>query len=135
MNKKNKILYRLKSTRESALLSQDFVANKLGINRTTYTKKELGFIPISTDEWLLLSEILDKDLSYFFNSEQSTKYLNKYNSNTKEAVEDEKHLLTLYRSLERDEKNDLIASIKLLLKRVNRKKVRQSLKELTDAIE
>lgn len=123
----NTILNKLKEVRESSHLSQDYVAEKLGINRTTFARKEQGYIPITTDEWVALSLILERDLSVFFCGTNT----DKIKENFRPPIDEEKTLLTLYRSLDINEKKDLISSIRLLLKRITRKKVQKTLEELT----
>ncbi len=123
------ILERLKCVREAAELSQNEVASELRLNRTTYARKEKGDIPITTDEWLALSKILKKDLLFFFLNNLSVR-----SGVFPPPEREERTLLTLYRSLDAEEKRDLIHSIRLLLKRVNRKKVRQSLDSLGESL-
>ena len=127
MTSTSKILGKLKEARENSHLSQNFIASKLGINRTTFARKEQGDIPITTDEWVTLSSILEKDLSAFFDSTNS----GETKENFKRPTDEEKSLLTLYRSLNINEKTDFISTIRLLLKRVTRKKVQKTLEEFS----
>ncbi len=60
------ILARLKRTRKERFFTQEEVARKLMMSRTTYLKKEKGLIPITTDEWIKLSKIMKINLANFF---------------------------------------------------------------------
>lgn len=66
MLKTMEVLLRLKALREERELKQGYVAKRLGIDRTTYVRKEKGLIPITTEEWLKLAEALDEAPTYFF---------------------------------------------------------------------
>ncbi|MBI5559816.1 MAG: helix-turn-helix transcriptional regulator [Deltaproteobacteria bacterium] len=118
------ILKRLRTLREERYLKQEDLARRLGIDRTTYIRKEKGMIPITTDEWLRLARVLEKDLSHFFLADSRLSFRDAGGGK-------EKALLELYRSLSVEEKEDLIACLRLLLKGVKRKKVRATLGMLT----
>lgn len=60
------ILDRLKALRKELALRQESLAARLGVDRSTYVRKERGAIPITTDEWLKLAKALDREPSYFF---------------------------------------------------------------------
>lgn len=60
------ILDRLRVVREAKMLSQDDLARRLGIDRTTYVRKENGRIPVTTEEWLKISRIIEEDVEFFF---------------------------------------------------------------------
>lgn len=63
-----KVLKRLKALREKRSLLQEQVARCLGIDRTTYVRKEKGLIPITTDEWLQLAVTMKEDPAFFFSA-------------------------------------------------------------------
>ena len=119
------ILKRLRDLREEMFLKQEDLARYLGIDRTTYIRKEKGYIPITTDEWLKLARAMEKDLAYFFRSDNA--------SHGKEVVSEgkEKILLRLYRALSLEEKQDLVTCLRLVLKGVKRKEVRDTINMLT----
>ncbi|MDH4227552.1 MAG: helix-turn-helix domain-containing protein [Deltaproteobacteria bacterium] len=115
------ILCRLREVREERRLKQDSVAKNIGVDRTTYIRKEQGVIPITTEEWLRLAKTMRHEPSYFFGG----------NGNSGIADSLEIKLLELYRTLENDEKADLISCIHLVLKGIKRKTTRDALKRLS----
>ena len=117
------ILYRLKMAREERGLRQDEMAQCLNIDRTTYLRKEKGQIPISTDEWLIISEVLDTDPTHFFiDSEMSIE---------ESPTELQEHLIAkLYRALDEDDRRDFLFTIRLILKGVKNKEVSETLDNL-----
>ncbi len=116
------ILNRLKVLREEKDLRQEYVARRLGVDRTTYVRKENGAIPITTEEWLKLGDAMEKDPSYFFTPQRP--YLE-----TPEAAR-ERLLVKLYRSLTPAQKEDFICGVHIMLKGIKKKAVRDTLKEL-----
>lgn len=117
------ILYRLKLVREERGLRQDEMARCLDIDRTTYLRKEKGQIPISTEEWLLISEILDKDPTHFF--------IDTDMSLEESPTELQEHLISkLYRALNEEERRDFLFTIRLILKGVENKEVSETLDNL-----
>ncbi len=126
MTNTKEILNRLRALRKEKELRQEYVARQLGIDRTTYVRKERGLIPITTEEWLKLANTMDKDPSYFFESPAST---------DKKGVEspDEMFILKLYRSLSMEDKRDLLSFIRLILRVTEKKGVKETLKKLIDA--
>lgn len=118
MQKTKDILDRLRSLRVEKELRQDYVANVLGVSRTTYVRKEQGSIPITTDEWVKLANALGKDLAYFFNLSPSG--------------DKEELLVKFYRTLAPEEKSDFLSAIELIFKRVNRKNLTQALEKLKE---
>ncbi|MBI5598779.1 MAG: helix-turn-helix domain-containing protein [Deltaproteobacteria bacterium] len=114
------ILKRLRALREEKYLKQEFLARQLGIDRTTYIRKEKGRIPITTDEWLRLAQAMGRDLTYFFLSDNAPAA----NGVTEGS---EELLVRLYRSLSIEEKQDLISCLRLILKGVKRKGVRDTI--------
>lgn len=62
-------LQRLRYERISRKVSQEQMAHALGINRTSYHKKEMGKIKISVEEFAKILEVLNipqSDAGYFF---------------------------------------------------------------------
>jgi transcriptional regulator with XRE-family HTH domain len=117
------ILYRLKKAREEHGLRQDEMARCLDIDRTTYLRKEKGQIPISTEEWLIISEVLDKDPTHFF--------IDIDMSLEESPTELQEHLISkLYRALDEEERRDFLFTIRLILKGVENKEVSETLDNL-----
>ena len=121
------VLERLRALRVESDMRQEHIARRLGIDRTTYVRKERGAIPITTEEWLKLADAMKKDPSYFFS-------ISAAGINGKDAGTIEILLVRLYRSLSREEKNGLVLSVKLILKGVRRKRVRDALLRLKEAL-
>ena len=124
------ILGRLRKLREKKGLSQGHIARRLRIDRTTYVRKELGLIPITTEEWLKLAVEMDEGPCYFFRASGR-----RANSSASRAAANmtERALVDLYRSLGREEKKDLISIIRLMLKGIRRKMVTRNLERLRAA--
>ncbi len=120
----NKVLMRLKTLREQRSLSQGAVARSLGINRTTYVRKEGGHIPITTGEWLKLADLMGVEPGYFFLLPGKT-----------EGEDGDVYgmtLLALYRSLRAMEQRDLLTLIVIAFKGIRRKKVREKIARLRE---
>lgn len=60
------ILKRLRMLREAKKFTQDIIARQLRCDRTTYVRKENGLVPITTVEWIKISEFLNVPVAYFF---------------------------------------------------------------------
>jgi transcriptional regulator with XRE-family HTH domain len=112
------ILRRLRVLREEKCLRQEYLARRLGIDRTTYARKEKGSIPLTTEEWLKLARAMDEEMEYFFTSSVS------------DIEARERLLLKLYRSLSLSEQRDLLATMHLILKGIGRKRVQDTLNRL-----
>jgi transcriptional regulator with XRE-family HTH domain len=120
-------LKRLKNIRICKKLSQEHLARGLGINRTTYIRKEQGTIPITTEQWLKIAAMLDEEPSYFFSSNHAGR--------TMVSIEEtERLLLKLYRTLTPEEQQDMRNSLRLMLKGIKRKKVREAVGLLMGSI-
>lgn len=121
------ILGRLKFLREEKAIRQGRIARRLGIDRTTYVRKERGAIPITTDEWVKLACAMKEDPSYFFSAPSSHGMggLKEKQSNGKEKL-----LLKLYRSLDSTERDEFICTLSLVFKDARKKTVRQALDRL-----
>ncbi len=119
-----KVLTRLKALREQCSLSQGAVARNLGINRTTYVRKEGGHIPITTEEWLKLAALLGVEPGYFFAaaSRGPEEGADAYGMT----------LLALYRSLRAMEQRDLLTLIVIAFKGIRRKNVREKIARLRE---
>lgn len=117
------ILRRLRALREEKDMRQGYVAMRLGIARTTYVKKELGLIPITTDEWLRLAVVMGRDPGYFF----STGAPRRGEAYACEDEGDEERLLSLYRALDRRERDVLISGVCLMFNWSRRKRVREQI--------
>lgn len=133
MTKGDEILTRLRSLREDCEYSQDLIAKKIGINRTTYLRKEAGIIAITTDEWVRLSNILGVEVEYFFNLNDGKRAKDKKSRGGNRGTEEEDSeaeegpLLRLYKTLTRRERAALITSLRSTLKDIKRKNVQQAL--------
>ena len=115
------ILGRLKRLRTEMDLRQEHMARCLGVDRTTYVRKERGSIPITTEEWIKLAEVTAKDPSFFF----------KRPGSVEDSAEDRESLLVkLYRALTAEERDELLCGIHLMLKGIRRKTVRNTLERL-----
>ncbi|VAV83115.1 hypothetical protein MNBD_DELTA01-172 [hydrothermal vent metagenome] len=117
-------LKRLRNIRTSKRFSHEDLARGLGVDRTTYIRKEQGSIPITTEEWIKLALTLDEEPAYFFSSNEEGRSM----VNVEEA---ERILLKLYRSLTTEEQQDMANSLRLMLKGIKRKKVREAVELLT----
>lgn len=122
MNTKE-ILSRLKTLREEKSLNQEHMARTLGIDRTTYVRKEQGAIPITTDEWLKLARAMEKHPSYFFGP-------NGADTEGTITQERERLLVKLFRTLDPEEREELIGALHLLLKSIGKKAVKEALRRL-----
>lgn len=118
-----KVLERLKSLREELALRQDYVATRVGIDRTTYLRKEGGSVPITTDEWIKIAGAMGADPSYFFGACDK-------NTLQPELAPRERGLLRLYRSLRPAEQDDLVCAVYCKCRHIRRKAVQDTLKLL-----
>jgi len=104
-------------------LGQEYMAKCLGVDRTTYVRKERGSIPITTEEWIKLAEATEKDPSYFFQCADPPA--------EEEGDESAEVLLVkLYRALTEQERDEMICAMHLMLKGIRRHAVRSTLARL-----
>ena len=61
---------KLYDARKQAKLSQQDVADILGISRNSYGQKERGYVPFNLEEMFALSELLDSSLDDLFISKK-----------------------------------------------------------------
>jgi len=73
MEKLNQILDRIISSRKEKEYTQAEVSARLGLARSTYARKELGNIPLTLDELLLIAEFLGMPILSFFVSGRQKK--------------------------------------------------------------
>ncbi len=118
------ILDRLKALRKELALRQESLAERLGVDRSTYVRKERGTIPITTDEWVKIAKALDREPSYFFVCPKPVE--------TGLEVR-ERLLLRLYRSLRVHEQDDMITAVHMKLRSIRRKAVQDTLRMLREA--
>ncbi|MBI2400782.1 MAG: helix-turn-helix transcriptional regulator [Deltaproteobacteria bacterium] len=118
-----KVLERLKSLREELAMRQDYVATRVGVDRTTYLRKEGGSVPITTDEWIKIAGVMGADPSYFFSACDEIRP-------QPELAPRERLLLRLYRSLRPAEQDDLLCAVYAKCRHIRRKAVQESLKLL-----
>jgi len=115
-----KILERLKSLREELALRQDYLAMRVGVDRTTYLRKEGGSVPITTEEWIKIAGAMGRDASYFFSACDEKK--------PPELAPRERLLIRLYRSLRPAEQEDLMCAVYFKCRHIRRKAVQDTLK-------
>ncbi|HHL40399.1 MAG TPA: XRE family transcriptional regulator [Deltaproteobacteria bacterium] len=114
------ILSRLRELRKDKSIKQEYLARQLGIDRTTYVRKEKGHIPITTEEWLILAEAMDQDLAYFFTR----------NGKGEGTFKTERLIGEIYRRMSEDERSELIGFVRLILKVMERREVREIITEI-----
>ena len=73
MKELQKILDRIVSSRKDKRYTQAEVAARLGLERSTYARKELGMIPITLEEMLLIADLLELPVTSFFVRKIKTK--------------------------------------------------------------
>ena len=73
MKELQKILDRIVSSRKDKRYTQAEVAARLGLERSTYARKELGMIPITLEEMLLIADLLELPVTSFFVSVRKRK--------------------------------------------------------------
>lgn len=113
---KQEVLVRLKSFRVAKGLRQADMAEEIGVDRSTYVRKERGSIPISTEEWLILSRALGREISHFFLEHGAT-------AGRGCETQEEALLKRLIRALRPEEKMYLFHSISMIFKGVRRREV------------
>lgn len=64
---------KLYEARKRAKLSQQDVADILGISRNSYGQKERGVVPFNSEEMFALSELLNSSLDDLFTSKREEK--------------------------------------------------------------
>jgi transcriptional regulator with XRE-family HTH domain len=118
-----KVLKRLKALREELALRQDYIAGRVGVDRSTYVRKEGGSVPITTEEWIMIAGAMGADPSYFFSAcdEKEPR---------PEPPVRERLLLRLYRSLRPAEQEDLVCAVYCKCRHIRRKAVQDTLKLL-----
>ena len=103
--------------RKATGMTQQQVAEKLGINRTTYTKYETGVTEPSFEMLLRISELLGVGIDTLFNGGAERELLSSVSDSKKSALsDDEVEILEAYRSLSEKE----------------RAKIRDGMKKLSD---
>ncbi|MFZ5995870.1 MAG: helix-turn-helix transcriptional regulator [Nitrospirota bacterium] len=55
----NQVLKKIREIRKAKGIKQGRIAEELGIDRTSYSKKEIGKVPLSLDELLAIMQLLD----------------------------------------------------------------------------
>jgi len=121
------ILARLKELREELVLRQEHLAARIGVDRSTYVRKERGAIPITTAEWLKLANALGRDPSFFFSA--TGKPLMAWS----DLAPRERNLIRFYRTLRPAEQDDLFCTVYLRFKSIRRKAAQESLRRLAEA--
>ena len=120
------VLERLRALREELALRQDYLAKRVGVDRTTYVRKEQGVIPITTEEWIKLAAAMDREPAYFFAGGAAVKPA---------LAKREALLLRLYRSLRPAEQEDFVCAVYLKCRSIRRKAVQETLKLLQGGTE
>ena len=70
MNMQNKTKHRLIEARKRTGYSQEYISNILGMDISSYSRRENGQIKISNKEWQKLSETLEVPLEEIYESEE-----------------------------------------------------------------
>lgn len=117
------ILDRLRSLRRARALRQDFAAGAIGVDRTTYVRKEQGRIPITTAEWIRLADAMGVSPAYFFGDGEAV-------VEPERPVPGEIPLVGLFRALKGDEREEVASALALLLKGIRRRDVTEALGHL-----
>lgn len=117
------ILDRLRSLRRARALRQDFAAGVIGVDRTTYVRKEQGRIPITTEEWVRLASAMGVSPAYFFGDGKAV-------AEPERPVPGEIPLVRLFRALKNEEREEIASSLSLLLKGIRRRDVTEALGHL-----
>lgn len=63
------ILENLRTIRKSKEIKQSVIAHELGCDSASYSRKERGQIPITTEEWVKIAAILNEPIASFFKEE------------------------------------------------------------------
>lgn len=103
-------------------MSQSELARCLGVNRSTYVRKEQGNIPITTEEWITLAGFMGVEAGYFFASDSAGEVLHE------DGVAGT--LASLYSSMQVMEQEDFLTLISIAFKGIKRKKVREAIAKL-----
>lgn len=122
-----KVLKRLKSLREELDLRQGYLAASVGVDRSTYVRKEGGSVPITTEEWIRIAGAMGADPSYFFSACDEKKP-------RMELAPRERLLVRLYRSLRPAEQDDLVSAVYFKCRHIRRKAVQDTLRFLRSDI-
>lgn len=61
----------IRYSRNEVCLTQEYVANKLGLSQSTYQRIETGEISVSTERLIQIAEILQKPLDYFLKEKEN----------------------------------------------------------------
>ncbi len=128
MVKVDDILKRLRELRKRKALKQDYIAKRLGIDRTTYVRKERGHIPITTREWLLLAEVMSEDPSCFF--APAAGRAGRKGTGKKGAEEEGAAVERLYSLMGPEERRDLMYILLLVSRILENRKLRKTLREM-----
>ena len=101
---------RLRDLRRRCKMTQQGVADRLQIHRTTYTKYEIGGVTPDQQGLLKLAEIFGVTVDYLLgrDDEQPTHLGNDENQPTMLTLQ-EKVLVQLFRQLDRRQQNELVA--------------------------
>lgn len=54
----------MQKVRKNRKITQEYMANELGVRRDTYSKYERGLVPIPSDKLIMISQILDESIDY-----------------------------------------------------------------------
>ena len=115
----------LRLLRKNFKLTQQEVADILGIDRSTYTFYEAGKSTPSKENIVKLCDIFNVTVGYLFGVEKNcpelkvanrSDYANESLGGLKEISRNEKFILMAYRSLDSDKKEQFIEAVKNVLK-------------------
>ncbi|MEW6214785.1 MAG: helix-turn-helix transcriptional regulator [Nitrospirota bacterium] len=62
----DEILKRVREIRKAKGIKQEYLARELGMDRTNYSRKERGMIPMTVEEFLKVAKILEISPFQFF---------------------------------------------------------------------
>ena len=101
---------RLRDLRRRCKMTQQSVADRLQIHRSTYTKYEIGGVTPDQQGLLKLAEIFGVTVDYLLgrSDEEPTRLANDENQPTMLTLQ-EKVLVQLFRQLDRRQQNELVA--------------------------
>ena len=115
----------LRLLRKNFKLTQQEVADILGIDRSTYTFYEAGKSTPSKENIVKLCDIFNVTVGYLFGVEKNCPELKVSNRSDhvgenldglKEISRNEKFILMAYRSLDSDKKDEFLVAVKNILK-------------------
>lgn len=112
---------RLRALRVQFRLTQQEVADKLNIHRTTYTKYETGVVTPDQQGLVELAEMFDVTVDYLLGRENAPHMVAQQEENTLQLSLQEQQLLQIYRQLTYAEQQELVQKVQKAFKQRKRK--------------